>query len=138
MTEQQAEAWILGGAPSVIATSALAPTSALARAILPAAGAALSIPALRRLAVRRLASVTTRAAPRPRPHSWGHAVVEWPDGTRREGWLRADDAMDYTADAVTAVVARLADGPRPAGAYTPAAAFGPEMAAAAGGTFILG
>ena len=64
-------------------------------------------------------------------------MIDWPDGTRREGWLRADDAMGYTADAVTAVVARFADGNRPAGAYTPAAVFGPEIAAAAGGIFIL-
>jgi short subunit dehydrogenase-like uncharacterized protein len=125
------------GAPSVLVTSALAPTSPVARAILPAAGALLSVPAVRRFAVSRLASMRTKAAPRPRPHSWGHAVIDWPDGTRREGWLRADDAMDYTADAVTAAVIRLAGGDRPVGAWTPAAAFGPELATAAGGTFIL-
>jgi short subunit dehydrogenase-like uncharacterized protein len=76
------------GAPSVLVTSALAPTSSVARAILPAAGALLSVPAVRRFAIGRLASVTTKAAPRPRPHSWGHAAIDWPDGTRREGWLR--------------------------------------------------
>jgi hypothetical protein len=43
--------------------------------VLPAAGALLSIPPFRRVAVRRLASVTVKAAPRPRPHSRGHAVM---------------------------------------------------------------
>lgn len=82
-------------------------------------------------------AVVAKAVRGPRPHSWGHAVIDWPDGARREGWLRADDGMDYTADAVMAAVMRLAEGDRPAGAYTPAAAFGPEIGTAAGGTFIL-
>jgi hypothetical protein len=32
-----------------------------------------------------------KACPRPREHSWGHARVEWADGTVREGWLRLGD-----------------------------------------------
>ncbi|MGV9375706.1 hypothetical protein ACWDRB_07825 [Nonomuraea sp. NPDC003707] len=74
---------------------------------------------------------------RPRRHSWGHAVITWPDGTSREGWLRADDGMDYTAGAAAEIAARLARGEGKPGAYTPAAALGPDLAAAAGGTFIL-
>jgi len=99
------------GAPSVVATSALAPSAPLVRAVLPLAGVLLSVPALRRTAVRRLAAVTTRARPRPREHSWGHAVVTWPDGTVR---ARAG-----------------------CGAFTPAAAFGAGLAESAGGTFLL-
>jgi hypothetical protein len=45
--------------------------------------------------------------------------------------------MDFTADAVAAVVTRLGEGNRPAGAYIPAAAFWPGPASAASGTFIL-
>jgi hypothetical protein len=123
------------GAPSVTVTSALAPTGALVRAILPLAGTLLSIPALRRLAVRRMAQITMKAALRPRRHSWGHAVLTWPDGTVREGWLRADDGMDYTVAAEVAV--RLARGGGKPGAHTPAAAFGPDLAVSAGGTFLL-
>ncbi|HEY3472629.1 MAG TPA: saccharopine dehydrogenase NADP-binding domain-containing protein [Amycolatopsis sp.] len=125
------------GAPSVTVTSALAPTSPLASAVLPLAAALLSVPAMRRFAVRRMARASMKAAPRPRRHSWGHAVLTWPDGTTREGWLRADDGMDYTAAVVTEVALRLARGEGKPGAYTPAAAFGPDLAVAAGGTFIL-
>ncbi|WNM36139.1 saccharopine dehydrogenase NADP-binding domain-containing protein [Streptomyces sp. Li-HN-5-11] len=125
------------GAPNVTVTSALAPTGTAVRAILPLAGKLLSVPALRRFAVRRLAGIRLKAAPRPRRHSWGHAVITWPDGTGREGWLRADDGMDYTVGAAAETAARLARGEGKPGAYTPAAALGPDLATAAGGTFIL-
>jgi short subunit dehydrogenase-like uncharacterized protein len=125
------------GAPEVSVTSGLAPTSPVVRVALPVFAALLSIPSLRRLAVRQMARAPINAAPRPRKHSWGHAVVTWPDGSRREGWLRADDGMDYTADVLTEIAARLARGEGPFGAYTPAAAFGPDLATAAGGTFLL-
>ncbi|MFJ3494322.1 hypothetical protein ACIPPJ_12065 [Streptomyces sp. NPDC086091] len=55
-----------------------------------------------------------------------------PDGVTRDGWLRAGDGMDFTADTLTEVAVRLARGEGKPGAYTPAAAFGPELAAAAG------
>ena len=74
--------------------------------------------------------------PRPRPHSWGHAVIDWADGARRESWLRADDAMDYTADVLAAVVGAFRDGTAPRGAYTPAAALGPRLATDAGAAFL--
>ncbi|GLX08376.1 saccharopine dehydrogenase NADP-binding domain-containing protein [Microbispora sp. NBRC 16548] len=126
------------GAPSVTVTSALAPAAPAVRAVLPLLGILLAIPALRRLAVRRMARIPVKAAPRPRRHSWGHAVVTWPDGTSREGWLRADDGMDFTADVAAEAAARLARGEGEPGAHTPAAAFGPGLATAAGGVFILG
>ncbi|WP_326700397.1 saccharopine dehydrogenase NADP-binding domain-containing protein [Streptomyces sp. NBC_01754] len=126
------------GAPFVTVTSALAPASPAVRAVLPVLAALLSVRALRRLAVRRLARTPVEAAPRPRRHSWGHAVVIWPDGTGREGWLRAGDGMDYTADVAAEVAVRLARGAARPGAYTPAAAFGPGLATAAGGDFVLG
>ncbi|MCQ8186774.1 saccharopine dehydrogenase NADP-binding domain-containing protein [Streptomyces rugosispiralis] len=125
------------GARNVVVTTGLAPTSRIVRALLPAFAALLSIPRMRRLAVRQLARTAVKEAPRPRTHSWGHADITWPDGTHREGWLRAGDGMDYTADVLTETASRLARGEAPAGAYTPAAAFGPGLATAAGGTFIL-
>jgi hypothetical protein len=45
------------------------------------------------------------------------------------------DAMDFTAAVLVEVTLRLARGDGPPGAYTPAAAFGPGIAADAGGTF---
>jgi hypothetical protein len=64
--------------------------------------------------------------------------VQWADGYRAEGWLQADDAMDYTADVVLAVASRILTGTAPAGAYTPASGLGAEIAAEAGGVFIAG
>jgi short subunit dehydrogenase-like uncharacterized protein len=125
------------GAPTVTAASSLVPTGPLARAVLPVAARALSVPALRRLAIRGLGRVTVGARPRPRQHSWGHAVVEWPDGTRREGWLRAADGMGFTVDAATEVAVRLAAGGGRPGAATPAVTFGPEVAVAAGAHLLL-
>uniref|UniRef100_A0AAU3GUX5 Saccharopine dehydrogenase NADP-binding domain-containing protein n=1 Tax=Streptomyces sp. NBC_01401 TaxID=2903854 RepID=A0AAU3GUX5_9ACTN len=129
---------LASGAPSVTVTSALAPASPVVRAVLPLLGALLSVPSLRRFAVHRMARMTGRATPRPRQHSWGHAVVTWPDGTGSEGWLRAGDGMDYTADVATETALRLARGEAEPGAYTPAAAFGPALATAVGGEFVFG
>ncbi len=124
------------GAPSVVATSGLAPTAPVVRALLPAASALMRIPALRRFTVRRLAGIPIKAAPRPRQHSWGHAVLRWSDGSSAEGWLRTDDAMDFTAAVAAAVAARLASGNTPPGSWTPARAFGPDIATDAGAVFL--
>lgn len=64
-------------------------------------------------------------------------MVEWADGTRHEGWLRAGDGMDFTADVTAAVTELLARGVGSPGAWTPAAALGPDLATTAGGTFVL-
>ncbi|MGW0458075.1 saccharopine dehydrogenase NADP-binding domain-containing protein [Streptomyces tendae] len=127
----------VSAAPYVTATSSLAPTTPLLRALLPLLGRLLSVPALRRRAVARLGRVTAKAAPRPREHSWGHAVVEWADGTRREGWLRAGEGMDFTTEVTVTVTELLAGGAGAPGAWTPAAALGADLATTAGGTFVL-
>ncbi|MBB2744256.1 UNVERIFIED_ORG: short subunit dehydrogenase-like uncharacterized protein [Microbispora rosea subsp. rosea] len=46
--------------------------------------------------------------------------------------------MDDTAEIAAETAVRLARGAGEPGAYTPAAAFGPDLATAAGGVFILG
>lgn len=131
-------AHVVSGAPDVTATSTLIPPSPAVQALLPVAGALLSIPVLRRLVTARLAGVEVKAAPRPREHTWGHAVVTWPDGVEREGWLRAGEAMDFTAAVAAGVVVRLVRGEGKPGAYTPGVAFGPDLAVEAGATFVLG
>lgn len=125
------------GAPNVLAASSEVPTGPAVRAILPFAIALLHIRPLRTFAKSRLARLHIASRERPREYSWGHASVQWPDGTNQEGWLRAGDAMAFTTT-VTAIVAErlLADKGRP-GVYTPGALFGPELAEAAGGTFFL-
>lgn len=129
-------AWLASGAPSVTVTSGLAPTKTAIRAVLPLAGALMAIPPLRRLATRRLAATRLPAGPPAREHSYGHAVVEWADGTVREGWLRMGDAMDFTVGVAAESVARLLRGEARPGSFTPARAFGAELAKTAGGTFL--
>ncbi|MFC8566760.1 hypothetical protein ACFUIW_13485 [Streptomyces sp. NPDC057245] len=124
-------------APSVTVTTGMAPPSPVMRALAPPAGKLLSVGPLRRFAVGQMAKAKMKETPRPRRHSWGHAVVTWSDGTHREGWLRADDGMDYTASVAAAVAARLARGEGRPGAYTPGALFGADLAEQAGGQFLL-
>ena len=124
------------GAPDAVSASSLLPAGAIARVVLPLASAVLSIGPLRDLAQRRLAQVRTKARPRPTEHSWAHARVQWPDGTVREGWLRTGDAQDLTVATAALVATRLAAGHSSPGAYTPAAALGPDLAVDAGGTFL--
>ena len=63
--------------------------------------------------------------------------MEWSDGTRREGWLRLADAQEFTTAATAEIARRLATEEVRSGAYTPAALFGPELAEALGGTFVI-
>jgi hypothetical protein len=123
-------------APEVESASSEAPSGALVRLLAPAAFGLLRIGPLRRFAGRRLAAVRTPAKPRPRAHSWGHARVEWDDGTVREGWLRLGDANAVTASVAAEVTARLAAGHGRPGAFTPAGLFGDGLAMAVGGQYV--
>ena len=73
----------------------------------------------------------------PRTSSWGHARVEWSDGTVREGWLRVGDGTDFTAAVAAEVTQRLLRGEGRPGAHTPGSLFGPELAEAIGGEFVV-
>lgn len=126
----------VSGAPSVSATSGLIPASLAVRAALPLLSAILRIRAVRTFAIGRMAGIKTKAAPRPRPHTWGHAVITWPDGITREGWLRAGDAMEFTSAVAAQTALQLAAGKGRPGAHTPAAAVGPDLATAAGADFV--
>jgi short subunit dehydrogenase-like uncharacterized protein len=124
------------GAPSVVAASSEAPSSPAARAVLPLATALLNAGPVRSFAKSRLARVKLKARPQPRPHSWGHARVEWADGTVQEGWLRVGEAQAFTGAVPAEVARRLLAGERRPGACTPAALFGPGLALACGGEYV--
>lgn len=130
-------AWRASGAESVVAASSIVPANALTRAVLPAVAVVFRIPRLARLAARTIARTPVRAQARPRAFSWAHARAEWPDGTVREGWLRAGDGHDFTAAVAAAVAQRLLNGEGRHGAHTPGALFGPELAEAAGGELLV-
>ncbi|MGI3784796.1 MAG: hypothetical protein ACRYG2_28895, partial [Janthinobacterium lividum] len=123
------------GAAYVESASSEVPHGRVVRVVLPVATRLLAVAPLRRLAARRLAAVRWGGRPAPRAHSWGHATVTWADGTTSEGWLGLGEAQE-TTDAVAAeVTRRLLRGDGRPGAFTPAALFGPELAAALGGTY---
>jgi hypothetical protein len=92
---------------------------------------------VRDFAKSRLARVKLKARMRPRPYSWGHARVEWADGTIREGWLRVGDAQVFTGAVPAEVARRLLAGEGRPGAFTPAALFGPSLALACGGEYVI-
>ncbi|SDS53161.1 saccharopine dehydrogenase family protein [Microlunatus soli] len=130
-------AWRLSGARSVLAASNMAPSTLPVRIALRVGTALLQIPPVARFAVARLAAVRMPARPRPREHSWARARAQWADGEVREGWLRAPEGMAFTSAIIAEVVRRCVAGDSKPGAYTPVAAFGPELAEAAGAEFIF-
>lgn len=121
-------------APTVVSASSEVPANPLAGLAMTILSALLANKPVRDFMVAQLAKVTVEAG--TRTHSWAHARIDWPDGTRREGWLRAPEGMVFTAAALAEVATRLANGQGQPGAYTPGALFGVGLAEAAGGTFL--
>ncbi|HEY0717265.1 MAG TPA: hypothetical protein VGD68_06580, partial [Streptosporangiaceae bacterium] len=126
------------GAPNVVSASSEAPSSAAVRVVLPLATALLAIGPVRAFAKRRLAGVKLKARERPREYSYGHARLEWPDGTVQEGWLRLGDAQVFTGAVPAEIALRLLQGQGRPGAHTPAALFGPSLATACGADYLTG
>lgn len=129
-------AWRASGAAEVRSASSEMPSGVAVRLALPALVMLMRPVAVRRLATRQLARMKLRARERPRPFSWGHARAEWGDGTVREAWLRAEDAMDFTAATAADVALRLCRGAGKPGAYTPGALFGAGLAIDVGAEFV--
>ena len=125
------------GAPFVVAAASYTATGPLGRAAMPVLGALMGVAPLRRAAQRALSRVKVTPKPRVRENTWAHARVEWADGTVREGWMRTGEAMAFTSAVAAEVALRLSRGEGTPGAATPGAMFGPELAEAAGGTFLL-
>ena len=130
-------AWRASDAEFVVAASSIAPTGIVARLVLPVVTALFRIPGFSGFATNAIARIPMKAQARSRPDSWAHARVQWPSGETREGWLRAGEAMEFTVAVASQVVSRLERGEGRSGAFTPGALFGPELAEAAGGEFIL-
>jgi short subunit dehydrogenase-like uncharacterized protein len=125
------------GAPDVVSASSEAPSAPVIRAIMPLALALLQIAPVRAFATNRLAQVQLKAHDRPREHSYGHAVIQWPDGTTREGWLQLGDAQAFTGAVPAEIARRLLAGQGRPGAHTPAALFGPSLAEACGASYLI-
>ena len=128
-------AWRASRAASVVAASSMVPSGRI-RPLLPVATGLLRSGPLRKLAASRMARMTMGERPKPRAHTWAHARVIWDDEVA-EGWLRAPEGMQFTSNVIAQAVIRLLDGGTPPGVYTPGEVFGPELAVAAGGEFVL-
>lgn len=124
------------GAAFVDAASSEVPHGPVVRRVLPVATSLLGVPWLRRLAAQRLATVRIAARPAPRAHSWGHAVVTWPEGTTDEGWVRVGEAQAATVAIAAEVARRLARGTGRHGAFTPVALFGHQLATDLGAEYV--
>lgn len=123
------------GASDVVAAFPAVPGGFLRFAI-PAMAPLLSIPAVRRFAVARLARLVP--PPSKTDVSWARARVEWSDGSIRIGWLRAGDGYAFLAKASACVAQRLLQGQGQSGCFTPGSLFGSQLAIEAGGTFVVG
>lgn len=130
-------AWRASGADVVVAASSLVPDNPVLRAVSPAVSAVVRVPVVGRFVTGRLARVSMGSQPRPRPHSWAHARVEWHSGEVREGWLRLGDGLDFTVAATVEVTQRLRAGLGRPGAHTPGSLFGPGLVEALGGEFLV-
>jgi short subunit dehydrogenase-like uncharacterized protein len=124
-------------APNVVSASSEAPSSPAVRAVLPLATTLLAIAPVRAFARKRLAAVKLKSRERPREYSYGHARLEWPDGTVREGWLQLGDAQAFTGAVPAEIARRLLAGQGRPGAHTPAALFGPSLAEACGASYLI-
>ncbi len=124
-------------ADAVVAASPAAPSNPVLRAVLPVVAALLRLPGVSALATRAIARIPLRAQSMARTSSWGHASIRWPDGQLREGWLRVGEGTQFTATVAALVAQRLLAGDGRPGAHTPGALFGPELAEAAGATFLI-
>jgi short subunit dehydrogenase-like uncharacterized protein len=130
-------AWRSSHASNLIAASSEMPTGRAIRYALPFVGLLARSARVRKVLTQRIANAKLPIRPRPRVHSWGHAMVTFPDGNKREGWLRTDDAMEFTFAAAAEVAQRLLAGEGRPGAHTPCALFGSEIAKAAGGELLI-
>ena len=130
-------AWRASNAPTVVSASNMIPSGLLVSVLLPFVSLVSRVSVLRRFAIGRLAKVRMHSSEMPREFSWGHCAMEWPDGTRREGWLRLADAQEFTTAVTAEIARRVATADVRTGAYTPAALFGSELAEALGGTFVI-
>lgn len=130
-------AWRASDADTVIAASPAAPSNGLVRRTLPAIAWLVRLPGVSRLAIGIIARIRFGDQEMTRASSWGHARVEWADGTVREGWLRVGDGTEFTAAVAAEVTQRLLRGEGRPGAHTPGALFGHQLAEDLGGEFIV-
>ena len=124
------------GARDVLAYSSEVPSGPVVRAVLPALSALLAARPIRAGAQRLISRLRLRPPVKSGHHSWAYARLDWPDGSHSQAWLRTGEGYGFTAKVAAHAAARISDGAVAAGAFTPGALFGPELARAAGAEII--
>lgn len=124
------------GAGDVLAFSSEVPSGRAVRAVLPMVSTLLAVRAVH-AGIQRLISRTKLTPPaKSGDVSWAYARLDWADSTHREAWLRTGEGYSFTAKVAAITARHLSDGHGRAGAFTPGALFGTELARDAGAQII--
>ena len=124
------------GAGDVLAYSGEVPSGRMVRALLPAVSALLAVRPIRAGLQRFVSRMRLSPPVKSGDVSWAYARLQWPDGTHREAWLRTGEGYDFTAKVAAHTAARISNGAAKAGAFTPGALFGTDLARDAGAEII--
>ena len=124
------------GAGAVLAYSGEVPSGRMARALLPAVSALLAVRPVRALLQWFVSRLRLSPPAQSGEVSWAYARLEWAGGIRREAWLRTGEGYRFTAKVAAHTVARISNGTAQAGAFTPGALFGTDLARDAGAEII--
>jgi short subunit dehydrogenase-like uncharacterized protein len=127
------------GAGDVDAFTAEIPANGLVRAVLPALTRASRYGAIRR-AIEYGVGLTDSPGPAGRGDDYvslSYAQLDWADGESRAGWLKMGDGYEFSGKVGAAVVLAQLAGGVPSGAHTPTSVLGPQLAFAAGATFVI-
>ena len=123
------------GAGAVLAYSGEVPSGRMARALLPVVSALLAERPIRAVLQRFVSRMRLSPPVKSGEVSWAYARLEW-GGTHREAWLRTGEGYGFTAKVAAHTAARISNGAAEAGAFTPGALFGTDLARDAGAEII--
>jgi short subunit dehydrogenase-like uncharacterized protein len=124
------------GAGDVLAYSSEVPSGRMTRALLPALSALLAVRPIRAVLQRFVSRMRLSPPVKSGEVSWAYARLEWAGGTHREAWLRTGEGYGFTAKVAAHTAARISNGAAEAGAFTPGALFGTDLARDAGAEII--
>jgi len=125
------------GAADVLAYSSEVPSGPIVRAVLPGLSALLAVRPITQ-GVQRLVSRRRLKPPaKSGDVSWAYARLEWPGGVQKEAWLHTGEGYRFTAKVAAQTAKRLTEGSVEAGAFTPGALFGAELARQAGAEIVM-
>jgi short subunit dehydrogenase-like uncharacterized protein len=125
------------GAADVLAYSSEVPNGPVVRAILPMMSALLRTRPITAATQRLVSRMRLKPPAKSGDVSWAYARLEWPDGAHREAWLRTGEGYRFTAKVAAHTANRLTEGSAEAGAFTPGALFGAELARQAGAEIVM-